>query len=167
MAASDLPAVAALAEAIHTDFPEDLAVFGDKLAHFPNGCFVLAGSGGQINGYCFSHPWRLGRPPALNQTLGGLPTLPETFFIHDLAIVPGLRGTGAAGRLVPRLLSIARRSGIGHASLVAVHGSAPFWQRMGFAVSPDQVAQSYAHAAYAPDAVYMVRPISRVPETGT
>lgn len=45
MTATDLPAVKALADLIHVAYPEDEAVFADRLAHHPPGCFVLQGEG--------------------------------------------------------------------------------------------------------------------------
>ena len=44
------------------DFLEDLAVFADKFAGYPDGCWV-AEVDGQVVGYLFSHPGT-SRPPA-------------------------------------------------------------------------------------------------------
>ena len=45
------------------DFLEDLAVFADKFARYPEGCWV-AEVDGQVVGYLFSHPGHFSAPPA-------------------------------------------------------------------------------------------------------
>ena len=45
------------------DFLEDLAVFADKFARYPDGCWV-AEVDGQVVGYLFSHPGHFSAPPA-------------------------------------------------------------------------------------------------------
>ncbi len=73
-------------------------------------------------------------PPALNAVLGSLPTAPDTFYLHDLALLPAARGHRAGSAGVRLLLQLARRSGFTRASLIAVSGSEPFWRRQGFTV---------------------------------
>ena len=96
MAAADLPAVAALADAIHLDHPEDAAVFAERLALFPAGCLVLD-SAGIVDGYVIAHPWRLLAPPALNARLGDVAvTIPspgrrtsENWVQETVPLLPG------------------------------------------------------------------------------
>jgi GNAT superfamily N-acetyltransferase len=135
MRLADLPAVGALAAMIHPDYPEDDAVFAERLRLYPAGCHVLARGDG-IAAYVVSHPWH-GAPPALNTRLGALPAQPSTFYIHDLALAPDARGTGAASEIVSWLIAHAREIGAPGLSLIAVNGSAAFWRRHGFAARRD------------------------------
>src|SRR5262245_57988445 len=59
----DMAAIHRLSERVHPDYPEDEAVFDEKLALFPFGCLTLDSEDGRLVGYCFSHPWAKGIPP--------------------------------------------------------------------------------------------------------
>lgn len=131
MAVADLPAVLTVADRVHPAFPEDAAVFADRLKLYPVGCLVFS-SGEDVLGYALSHPWRAYDPPALNVPLGELPPRPDTYYIHDVALLPELRGSGAAALVVALLLARARKEGFASVSLIAVNGSAGFWERHGF-----------------------------------
>lgn len=155
MQSADLPAVGALAERIHPAYPEDAAVFAERLRLYPDGCHVLARNGA-LAAYVVSHPWR-GGPPALNSLLGELPLSPSTFYIHDLALAPETRGHGAASAIVTRLAAQARSAGLARMSLVAVNGSTDFWRRQGFEARHDP-ALAGKLASYGDDgACFMVR----------
>lgn len=103
MAAADLAAAERIAARVHPDYPEDAAVFAERLSLFPEGCLVLVSPSGELGGYVIAHPWRLGQPPALNSLLGALPAAADTLYIHDIALLPERRGGGAAGRALERL----------------------------------------------------------------
>jgi ribosomal protein S18 acetylase RimI-like enzyme len=134
MALSDLPAMLAVADVVHPSYPEDAAVFEERLALFSSGCRVLE-QVGHLIGYILSHPWTYGAPPALNSRLGALPTPPTTYYIHDIALLPEARGTGAANIIVQQLIELAESLGLPNLSLVAVNNSVAFWQRRGFALT--------------------------------
>jgi GNAT superfamily N-acetyltransferase len=112
MVAVDLPAVDRLAARIHPDYPERPEVLAEKFRLFPRGCFVLD-RGPEIHGYCFSHPWTAGPPPALDTAIGALPDTPDAYFIHDIALDQPARGMALASLLVPMLTDTARGVGIG------------------------------------------------------
>ncbi|SFJ64929.1 Acetyltransferase (GNAT) family protein [Bosea sp. OK403] len=158
MTAADLPAVLAVAGVVHPAYPEDEAVFAERLRLFPAGCLALAGPGGLL-GYVVSHPWRLGQPPALNSLLGGILADAASYYIHDLALLPDARGSGAAGRVVDRLVAFARSEGLASISLVAVNASLGFWQRHGFRVAHD-AALAEKLGSYDDAARYMVRDLT-------
>jgi ribosomal protein S18 acetylase RimI-like enzyme len=138
MTAADLPAVQALADAIHPEFPEDAAVFADRLALHPAGCFILVGNGG-TSGYALSHPWLDRQPPKLNAILGQLAAPATTYYIHDLALLPAARKSGAAAAIVEMLAKHASALRLQNMTLVAVNNSVHFWRRQGFdtVVDPD------------------------------
>lgn len=158
MRAGDIRAALRVADRVHPDLPEGRAVFEDRMALFAPGCLVLDG-GRRILGYALSHPWILGEPPALDTCLGTLPSEADTYYIHDVALAPEARGTGAAASGVERLLALA--GAYPTASLVSVHGTASFWSRFGFAEAGGALPSGKL-AAYGLGATYMVRPAKPV-----
>lgn len=64
MAVADLGAVNAVADVVHVNYPEDPAVFANRLALFPAGCW-MAEEDGAVLGYCIAHPGMVGEPPQL------------------------------------------------------------------------------------------------------
>ncbi|HUZ62235.1 MAG TPA: GNAT family N-acetyltransferase, partial [Acetobacteraceae bacterium] len=94
MTEADLPAVESVGRSVHASNPEDLGIYAERLRLYPSGCFVLQG-GERIIGYILSHPWLSGQPPTLNSFLERLPSAPDTFYIHDVALLPEARGAGA------------------------------------------------------------------------
>lgn len=158
MAQADLPATAALAALIHPGYPEDDAVFAERLALYSAGCRVFDDEG-SVEAYIVSHPWRRFEAPALNSLLGALPVAPSTFYIHDLALSAAVRRSGAAGQIVASLAEQALTEDIRHMSLVAVNGSAGFWQRQGF-ISTHNAILAHSLSSYGNDAHYMVRDLS-------
>ncbi|PZP43263.1 MAG: GNAT family N-acetyltransferase [Azospirillum brasilense] len=171
MEAADLAAVGRVAAHVHPDYPEDEAVFAERLSLCPEGCLVLARPlGGPWNdpwndpwdetcGYVVAHPWRLGQPPALNSLLGALPAAADTLYIHDIALLPACRGGGAAGRVLERLEDLARRRGLPSLSLVAVGGSPGFWLRQGFRERADEALHGKLRS-YDDAARYMVKDLA-------
>jgi GNAT superfamily N-acetyltransferase len=153
----DIDAVLAIAAEVHPDFPEGEAVFREKLALFPDGCRMLIDASGQSGGYLVAHPWHKMAPPPLDSLLGAVPAS-GTFYFHDLALLPASRGTGAGKAIVEAILADAARLGFDSASLVAVNGSAPFWQAQGFVILHDDEITAKL-ASYGEDARFMARGI--------
>ncbi|WP_454001069.1 GNAT family N-acetyltransferase [Afipia felis] len=155
MTAVDLPAVNAVAARVHPAYPEDEAVFAERLRLYPLGCHVLDRNG-TIVAYAVSHPWVDHAPPPLNAPLGGLPARPSTYYLHDIALLPEARGSGAAVVLVAMLVAQAGVERLSSLSLIAVNGSAGFWRRQGFeAVTDDALAAKLR--SYGDDAQFMMR----------
>lgn len=157
----DLPRVEQVGETVHPDYPEDPTVFCERLQLYPAGCFVLDGAHG-IEGYAIGHPWTLGRPPALNTHLRRLPVPADTFYVHDVALMAGLRGTGLGVAAVELLAHQAREWRLTSLSLVAVGGSERFWSKQGFAVVA-LVGMQAKLASYGAAARFMVRPLPPMP----
>lgn len=155
MTAADLPAVNALAARIHPEYPEDAAVFAERLRLYPEGCRVFARGTG-IEAYVVSHPWLHAEPPALNSLLGKLPAASSTYYIHDLALAPEAQGSGAGAAVVTWLAAHALTSGLSGMSLIAVNGSSGFWRNQGFAVTRNPQLDAKLRS-YGDDAVYMTR----------
>lgn len=160
MTMADLPMVCDLSVRIHPNFPERPDVLAEKFRLFPRGCLVLDGAHLPIGGYCFSHPWTAGPPPALDTLFGALPAQPGAYFIHDLAIEACLRRGNLASVLIPQLAGIARGIPVNRMMLVAVSGSEPFWTRMGFRATGEAALQDAAKAKYGAGAVHMERDLA-------
>lgn len=159
MTINDIDAVHHVANQVHPDFPEDRAVFEDRLALFPQGCFVLE-KAEAIIGYGISHPWRLDDVPALNTCLGALPDENSTFYVHDIALLSQARSGGAASRAVTLMTEAAIEHGYASMALVAVNGSQSFWEHQGF--MPRHVASLLGKLqSYSKDACYMVRRVGK------
>ena len=134
MTQADLGSVERVGDAVHLDHPEDATIIAERLRLYPAGCLVLDGDKG-VQGYAVAHPWLFGRPPYLNTQLGHLPLRADTFYIHDLAITPDVRGGGTGTKAVDLLVHHARSASFTNISLVAVGGSPRFWRRNGFQVT--------------------------------
>lgn len=157
LAPRDLSAVDRIASEVHPSFPEDSAVFAERLRHSPSGCFLLVGEENGIEhplGYMISHPWQLGRPPKLNSLLNALPAKPDTIYLHDIALLPAGRGLGMPVTALRLLRRFASSMAVDNISLVAVNESAPYWSARGFAVVDDPTLAPYL-ASYEPSAAYM------------
>jgi GNAT superfamily N-acetyltransferase len=159
MTAADLPAVNALAALIHPAFPEDEAVFAERLRLYPQGCRVWA-QNGKVAAYVVSHPWVDRAPPALNALLGSLPAKPSTYYLHDIALLPEVRGSGAAMDVLTSLVEQALAERLPSLSLIAVNGSAGFWRRQEFEAVPDGPSADKLRS-YGADAQFMMRRLSR------
>jgi ribosomal protein S18 acetylase RimI-like enzyme len=146
----DMAAVETIAGTVHPDFPESYDVLAERQRLYHNGAYLLE-IGERPAGYVLSHPWALGTLPALNTLLGELPEGADTYYIHDLALLPVARRIGAASFITEALAKHARAHGFATMSLVAVNGSQGFWERHEFVVAEaphlDEKLRSYEDAA--------------------
>lgn len=153
MRPADTAAAHTLSTMIHPGYPEDRAVFEERLRLYPQGCFVLPSDRG-LAGYALSHPFVTDSAPALNSLLKALPELCDTYYVHDVALLPDARRTGAASAIVALLRQQAHAAGFDTICLVAVNNSAPFWQKHGF--MPREVAWLRDKlASYGAGSIYM------------
>ena len=158
MQRADIPDLMAIAAVAHPSLPEGETVFAERLRLFPTGCRTLVGIDGRMHGYVLSHAWRDATPVPLDTLLAALPPLPTALYLHDLALLPTARGTGAAGEVVLYLLELARGLGLRSVSLIAVGSSVGFWGRQGFEAL-GAVASSELQG-YGEDAMFMVHPLA-------
>jgi len=163
MTRGDVPAVCAIAGVVHSDFPEDEAIFAERLALYPAGCHVLD-DGAELQGYVVSHPWHRSGLPKLNTRLGALPESGDRLYLHDLALRATIRGTGAAARIVAQLAAHATALGFTRLVLVAVNRSTGFWRHQGFeAIDAPGLAKDLA--SYGADARLMQRRLTDLPSS--
>lgn len=147
MHAADLPAVVAIADAVHLDHPEAPEVFADRLALFAPGCFLAEDEAGRPLGYCIAHPGIIGAPPPLDTVLGRVEGA-DCLYIHDVCLLPTARGQGLAAAIARRLDQVARDHGFARLALTAVNGSDGFWQALGYEPRPCAKVASYGDATY-------------------
>jgi ribosomal protein S18 acetylase RimI-like enzyme len=155
MTAYDLPAVQAIADTVHVDFYESAEVLAERQRLYHNGCYLLE-IGEKPVGYVLSHPWTYATLPPLNTLLGALPASPDTYYIHDLCLLPVARRIGSAGKIIGALTKHAEALGYATMTLVAVNGSVAWWEKHGFVVTEEP--ELYAKLlSYEEGARYMVR----------
>jgi GNAT superfamily N-acetyltransferase len=152
MRAGDLPDVERISAIVHPGYPERDEVPAERLRLFPEGCLIARPAWAPV-GYAIAHPGVLGRPPPLDTLLGALPRDADCLYVHDVALLPEMRGQGLGEAAVAALMDVARRTNLGLLALTAVNNSTAFWARQGFVIAP--VAKSLA--SYGADAVYMAR----------
>lgn len=154
MRTADLTKTNRIADIVHPNYPEDPAVQRDRLALFPDGCWVAESEGAMV-GYCVAHAGLRQRPPALDSLLGSLPPGADCLYMHDVALLPAARGTGLGRAIVPIMTEVARRHGFPVIALTSVNDSQDFWARQGFRqIVPDAVLAAKL-ATYDADAIYM------------
>lgn len=158
MRSEDLGGVVAVAASAFPGHFERPACFAERLALFPQGCFVLA-TADALKGYLIAYPWPEGEIPPLNSLLGGLPAARDWLYLHDLALHPDARGQGHARPIVERLVAEARGWGIGCIALVSVNDTVPFWRGMGFAPLPGDAAIICKLESYGAGSAYMTRSV--------
>ena len=157
MAAADLPAVLAIQAVCYTELtPESEESLHAKLRASPSTCFIASLADDTI-GYLVALPGELSNPPMLNAGTCRLPSSPDCLYLHDLAVTPGARKSGAGRALVEAFLTRLRASGLGRASLIAVQGSAPYWERYGFRAVPPSAPLKARLSTYGEDVAFMER----------
>ncbi|KAI9373456.1 acyl-CoA N-acyltransferase [Aspergillus egyptiacus] len=154
MTAKDLDGLMRVADLIHPGLPESAQVFAERLKLYPEGCLTLE-EDSQLCGYAISHPIRNHQLPALDSLLGEIASDADQYYIHDVAIVPRLRGRGLADKCILRLLEVAKR--FPATCLVSVYGTGPFWARFGFVPEPVSETLREKLRGYGKDAVYLSR----------
>jgi len=86
-----------------TDYYECIEVFQNKLDFYPEGCFVYEDEN-QIKGYLISHPWESTNIPVLNHLLYS-PKQFDTYYIHDVVLLPEYRGKKIAFEIINKIIS--------------------------------------------------------------
>jgi GNAT superfamily N-acetyltransferase len=149
MRADDLTAVCAISDAVHGAYTEDRSVYAKRLALYPDGCLALDGADGVV-GYLISHPWHRDSPPKLNACLEELPADAEGYYLHDIALLPSVRGTGAGTDALKHVVTRAKAAGFGDVTLMAVNGADQYWAAHGF-----EAVEMPIRACYGPGSVLM------------
>ncbi|MET0362570.1 MAG: GNAT family N-acetyltransferase [Sphingobium sp.] len=152
MTAGDIADVARISCLVHGAYGEEAATYAERLRLFPAGCFVLI-VGGAVVGFLVCHPWHCGSPPALNALLGAIPVDAGCLYLHDLALLASVRGTGSGRAATAIAVEVARAEELATIRLVAVNGAESFWSGQGFGY----LAGEGAEAAFGEGAYFMER----------
>jgi GNAT superfamily N-acetyltransferase len=156
----DLAAVNRIAAHVHPDYPESAAVFAERLSLFASGCWIACDAHSAVHGYAITHPAVPGQPPALNCLLQCLPADAACLYLHDVALTEDARGAGLGSALLSLMQDQARVLGMAQLALVAVNGSAGYWQRHGFVEYAAADAALVAKlSSYGASACYLVQPL--------
>jgi GNAT superfamily N-acetyltransferase len=108
---------------------------------------VRVRGGGEVAGYLISHPWDRQSPPKLGALLGAIPADADTFYLHDIALLPSARGTGAGKTALGLVVGDARVLGFAEVRLMAVGGADRYWAAQGFDTAPHGPDPSYGAGA--------------------
>ena len=165
--AQDMPAVMRIqAQGYTAIVPESLASMSAKLQAAPRTCHA-AWRQGELVGYLLALPVRGLALPALDSPGCAIDPAADALYLHDLALAPAARGSGAGQALVERTLAVGAQLGLQRALLVAIQGSAPYWQRQGFdLLDPSSPALRAKLASYGADAQLMQRPLAGSVDAG-
>jgi ribosomal protein S18 acetylase RimI-like enzyme len=148
MMATDVGAVAHVSDSVHGRYTERADVYAERRALYPAGCFLFERAG-QVAGYLICHPWRRDRPVPLDAMLGAIPADSDCFYLHDLALLPTARGSGAGKSGTALAVAGARAGGFDEIRLVAVGGAESFWATQGFEAMAGHAPDSYGEGARA------------------
>ena len=156
--ARDMPAVMRIqAQCYSAIVPESLASMAAKRHAAPHTCHA-AWHADALVGYLLSLPVRGLALPPLDSPDCVLAADADALYLHDLALAPAARGSGAGRALVARALAVGAQAGLKRALLVAIQGSAPYWARHGFeTVEPPHAELRAKLASYGADAQLMQR----------
>lgn len=128
MTLEDIPHVYNISLILHSLY-EDPEIFQERMTLSP-GSYVLIQD--RIVGYLISHPYRKQTYPPLNTLIHAIPADPDTWYIHDLAILPEYRGKGMVRPILAEVKALAFSQNIHELSLVSIYGKEVFWTKMGF-----------------------------------
>lgn len=158
MTLADLDLVLAIQQRCYpTAYHEPLAAFENKLRQSPRSAW-LATSGQRALAYLVTLPVDETHFPALHAANWAPPPAAKWLYLHDLAVDPDHRGSGAGQRLVEQAFGHAHAQGLEGLALVAVQGSQPYWARLGFqAREVDHAALQEKLHSFGDDACFMVR----------
>ncbi len=143
----DLGAIDRLAAQVHPDYPERPAVFANRLALHPSGVRLAERDGVPV-GYAIGHPWR-GAAPLLDHVLPALPDAPDQYWLHDVALLPEMRGQRLGRAALLLLRADALGCGLRRMRLAAVGDAMPYWSEAGFRPIADPLPECYGDGAIA------------------
>lgn len=138
MMPDDLPAVLEIQSACYpAHLHESAEALLAKVQNFSSSCYLVEKAGKAV-AYLFAHEWAGHLPPAFDAPLAICDGRPH-FYLHDLAVDPGQRGSGLGECLWLAARRSAQNAGHAEIRLIAVAGAQSFWSRLGFTVVQDDL----------------------------
>lgn len=157
MRIADIPSVLEIQALCYTELvPESGDSLKAKLSASPATCHVACQQD-RVIAYLISLPGLFDSPPELNAATCNLPPNPDSLYLHDVAVAPSARKSGAGTALVQQFIAQTGELNFSHASLIAVQNSRLYWQRHGFCPVLPTPAIRVKLASYGNNAVYMER----------
>ncbi len=161
---TDIPEILRIQALCYTSIePERASAYANKLAIAPDCAFVVEEKNAAgLLAYVFALPIQLAKPPALDADDLTVPAAADSLYLHDLAIDPAARGLKLSQPLMQAFFRAAQQRQLAQASLIAIQGSQPFWQRYGFhSEHPvSQQAEVQKKIRVYGDALYMTRQLA-------
>lgn len=155
MTADDVTAVLAIqAECYVPEMNEAATVIRGRLQSSPDSAWVLEDAQG-VAAYLVAYRSVLGKVTALGA--GFAPAaVPDTLYLHDLAVAKRARGTRAGAVLVEQAWVMARREALAYSALVSVQNSRAFWTQLGYRLTDTLHPRQAEHlASYSTECGYM------------
>lgn len=129
---SDMAEIHAIEElAYPAHLAESPEVLASRILIAPDFCGVARQETQRV-GYVLAHPWTDQSSPGLGQVITKLPADASVIHIHDLAVLPTMRGAGVARTMLTWLDQRVAEHAYTSITLVAVNGAETFWASMGF-----------------------------------
>lgn len=145
MTPNDLNRVSEISDVVHREYRETAEIYGERLRLWPQGCYVWEEDEG-VSGLLVAHPWPRHSSPKLGEYLGRIPAVANSLYLHDVALLPQVRGKGAGGAATQMVFDLAKSNGFNEVTLVAVHGADSYWASQGFQVTDE--GESYGPGSY-------------------
>jgi GNAT superfamily N-acetyltransferase len=143
-----------IAVQIHSTVQEKPEVFAEKINLFPAGCRALIYEN-RLVGYGISHLWNLNNIPPLNNFLEKLPENPTCVYIHDVVVLPEMRGQKATDRYIEYIKQLAKENSLKSLALVSLYGTDTFWIKFGFKIHLNKEIENKL-LSYGETAKYMI-----------
>jgi len=156
---ADVPAILGIQSRAYPEtLRESGESFANKMTASPTTCFVAV-VGAEIAGYLMTLPCTRDTLPLLDSRTFSVPSSADTLYIHDLAVSPDFRGCGIPDLLLNEAFARAATQHLRSACLLAVQGTASFWQKKHQFFAPEAVSESLMVKvrSYGTDAVFMER----------
>lgn len=158
MTIQDVPQVSEMEAIAHPNYHEGAAMVANRLALFAQGCCLCEIEGEPV-GYMISHPWVKGQPVPLDVMIDRIPDGADCLYLHDLALMPTARGSGAAQDALKHAESICVAHGLTAIAIVALPYAIGFWERVGFSAPLPNKGE--VERKYGAGARYMERSVTQ------
>ena len=135
---------------------ESQPVIEHRLSASPETAWV-AERAGEVVAYLAAYPSLLGKVTSLGGHFN-VPLTADCLYLHDLAVSPAVRRSGAGPMLLRRAWQAADSIGLMQSALVSVQDSRLFWEKHGYRVAEDLApGQRDKLASYGAPCWYMTR----------
>lgn len=163
LSSDDLPALLQIQLACYgPGFIESADVYARRLAS-PVNCSLGCELDGQLCAYLAAYRSVQGKVTPLHGDFLVSPVVPDTLYVHDMAVAPTQGGQGIAHALLELLFAQGRAAGLHHSALVSVQGTQAYWARHGYVAQPlGDAGEELQLSGYGGGAVYMMRPLASV-----